>query len=122
LIADVREEHGEPRAIELVHRRATRRPTRPPPNGAYVGNLESVRAKYLHQRLVEDGKSLITAGVSAGIDGGLYLARRLVGEDAAKLIQRGIEYEPQPTHPSGLGCDLLAAHPVWHGRPDWAPP
>lgn len=63
---------------------------------AYVDILENLGAKYLHQRWVEDGKYLTTAGVSAGIDGGLYLASRLVGEDAAKLIQLGIEYEPQP--------------------------
>jgi transcriptional regulator GlxA family with amidase domain len=63
---------------------------------AYVDILEGLGAKYLHQRWVEDGKYLTTAGVSAGIDGGLYVASRLVGEDAAKLIQRGIEYEPEP--------------------------
>ena len=63
---------------------------------AHVDILENRRAKYLHQRWVEDGKYLTTAGVSAGIDGGIYLASRLVGEDAAKLIQRGIEYEPEP--------------------------
>jgi transcriptional regulator GlxA family with amidase domain len=63
---------------------------------AYVDILEGLGAKYLHQRWVEDGKYLTTAGVSAGIDGGLYLAARLVGEEAARLIQRGLEYEPQP--------------------------
>jgi transcriptional regulator GlxA family with amidase domain len=63
---------------------------------AYVDILEGLGAKYLHQRWVEDGKYFTTAGVSAGIDGGLYVAARLVGEEAAKLIQRGIEYEPEP--------------------------
>src|SRR4029450_12519779 len=63
---------------------------------AYVDILEELGAKYLHQRWVEDGKYLTTAGVSAGIDGGLYVAARLVGEEAARLIQRGLEYEPQP--------------------------
>jgi transcriptional regulator GlxA family with amidase domain len=63
---------------------------------AYVDILEELGAKYLHQRWVEDGKYLTTAGVSAGIDGGLYVAARLVGEEAAKLIQRGFEYEPEP--------------------------
>jgi hypothetical protein len=47
-------------------------------------------------RWVEDGKYLTTAGVSAGIDGGLRLAQRLVGDEAAKLIQRGMQYEPEP--------------------------
>jgi transcriptional regulator GlxA family with amidase domain len=94
---------------------------------AYVDILEGLGAKYLHQRWVEDGKFLTTAGVSAGIDGGLYIASRLVGQDAAKLIQRGIEYEPQPPfgpidwNPAvveklrpifrGPLADVLAAHP-----------
>jgi transcriptional regulator GlxA family with amidase domain len=94
---------------------------------AYVDILENLGAKYLHQRWVEDGKYLTTAGVSAGIDGGLHLASRLVGEDAAKLIQRGLEYEPQspfgpinwdPTVVDGLRPifrgplpDVLATHP-----------
>jgi transcriptional regulator GlxA family with amidase domain len=84
---------------------------------AYVDILESLGAKCLHQRWVEDGKFLTTAGVSAGIDGGLYLASRLVGEEAAKLIQRGIEYEPQP--PIGpLDWDratIDALRPIWRG-------
>jgi transcriptional regulator GlxA family with amidase domain len=84
---------------------------------AYVDILEGLGAKYLHQRWVEDGKFLTTAGVSAGIDGALYLASRLVGEDAAKLIQRGIEYEPQP--PFGpIDWDpaiVEALRPIWRG-------
>jgi transcriptional regulator GlxA family with amidase domain len=84
---------------------------------AYVDILEGLGAKYLHQRWVEEGKYLTTAGVSAGIDGGLYLASRLVGEDAAKLIQRGIEYEPEP--PFGpIDWDpatVEALRPIWRG-------
>jgi transcriptional regulator GlxA family with amidase domain len=84
---------------------------------AYVDILEGLGAKYLHQRWVEDGKYLTTAGVSAGIDGGLHLASRLVGEDAAKLIQRGIEYEPQP--PFGpIDWDPAVVdtlRPIWRG-------
>jgi transcriptional regulator GlxA family with amidase domain len=84
---------------------------------AYVDILEGLGAKYLRQRWVEDGKFLTTAGVSAGIDGGLYLASRLVGEDAAKLIQRGIEYEPEPTlGPIDWDPALVdALRPIWRG-------
>jgi transcriptional regulator GlxA family with amidase domain len=63
---------------------------------AYVDILELLGAKPVRARWVEDGKYLITAGVSAGIDGGLHLAARLVGEEAAKLIQLGLEYDPEP--------------------------
>ena len=84
---------------------------------AYSDILEELGATYLHQRWVDDDKFLTTAGVSAGIDGGLYLAARLVGEDAAKLIQRGIEYEPQP--PFGpIDWDpgiVEALRPIWRG-------
>ena len=89
----------------------------PPTHWAYVDILENLGAKYLHQRWVEDGKYLTTAGVSAGIDGGLYLASRLVGEDAAKLIQRGIEYEPQPPFgPIDWDPPLVESlRPIWRG-------
>jgi transcriptional regulator GlxA family with amidase domain len=84
---------------------------------AYVDILEGLGAKYLHQRWVEDGNYLTTAGVSAGIDGGLHLAAQLVGEEAAKLIQRGIEYEPEP--PFGpIDWDpaiVESLRPIWRG-------
>ena len=71
----------------------------------------------MDQRWVEDGRYLTTAGVSAGIDGGLYLASQLVGEDAAKLIQRGIEYDPEP--PFGAidwtPAVIEALRPIWRG-------
>ena len=84
---------------------------------AYVDILEGLGAKCLHQRWVEDGKYLTTAGVSAGIDGGLYLASRLVGEDAAKLIQLGIEYDPEPPFgPIDWEPTLVdALRPIWRG-------
>ena len=84
---------------------------------AYLDILEGLGAKYLHQRWVEDGKFLTTAGVSAGIDGALYVASRLVGEDMAKLIQRGIEYEPQPPFgPIDWDPGIIdAVRPIWRG-------
>jgi transcriptional regulator GlxA family with amidase domain len=84
---------------------------------AYVDILEQLGAKPVRQRWVEDGKYLTTAGVSAGIDGALYLASRLVGEDAAKLIQRGLEYEPEPPFgPIDWNPDIVAAvRPIWRG-------
>lgn len=84
---------------------------------AYVDILEGLGATYVHQRWVEDGKFLTTAGVSAGIDGGLYLASRLVGEDMAKLIQRGLEYEPEPPF-GGIDWDPATTdmlRPIWRG-------
>lgn len=54
------------------------------------------------QRIVEaDGKTVTAAGVSAGIDLGLWLAGRIAGEAKAKAIQLSIEYDPQPPFDSG---------------------
>ena len=41
------------------------------------------------------------AGVSAGIDMALWLAAQIAGDEVAKAIQLGIEYDPQPPFDSG---------------------
>lgn len=48
------------------------------------------------ERVVERGKVITAAGVSAGIDMALHLARRVAGDEIAQAIQIGIEYDPQP--------------------------
>jgi putative intracellular protease/amidase len=53
------------------------------------------------ERIVEQGKYITSAGVSAGIDMALFLANKIVGEDEAKAIQLAIEYDPQPIFHSG---------------------
>jgi putative intracellular protease/amidase len=53
------------------------------------------------RRIVEQGKVVTAAGVSAGIDMALWLAGRIAGADVAKAIQLGIEYDPQPPFDSG---------------------
>ncbi|TMW71224.1 DJ-1/PfpI family protein [Alteribacter natronophilus] len=53
------------------------------------------------ERIVEDGKYLTAAGVSAGIDMALYLSDRMVGEDETKAIQLILEYDPQPLYNAG---------------------
>jgi putative intracellular protease/amidase len=66
--------------------------------------LEKLReygAEPTGQRVVEEGKIITAAGVSAGIDMALTLAARIAGEDAAKAIQLGIEYDPQPPFDCG---------------------
>jgi cyclohexyl-isocyanide hydratase len=51
--------------------------------------------------VVEQGKVITAAGVSSGIDMGLVLAARVAGDDVAKAIQLGIEYDPEPPFDSG---------------------
>jgi putative intracellular protease/amidase len=55
----------------------------------------------LKQRVVERGKVITAAGVSAGIDMALTLADRIAGADVAQAIQLGIEYDPAPPFDSG---------------------
>ena len=63
--------------------------------------LAACGAKPTEQRVVEQGKIITGAGVSAGIDMALTLAARVAGDQFAQGIQLGIEYDPQPPFDSG---------------------
>jgi transcriptional regulator GlxA family with amidase domain len=47
-------------------------------------------------RFVDDGDVITSAGISAGIDMALHLVARLAGEERARAVRRGIQYDPQP--------------------------
>ena len=49
-----------------------------------------------HERWVDDGDMITSAGVSAGIDMALHLVVRLAGTSRAREVKRGIEYDPAP--------------------------
>jgi putative intracellular protease/amidase len=68
---------------------------------ALRGQLADLGANPTGERVVEQGKIITAAGVSAGIDMALTLAARLADEDTARAIQLGIEYDPQPPFDSG---------------------
>lgn len=53
------------------------------------------------ERIVDEGKYITAAGVSAGIDMAIYLINELKGEKAAKAAQLSIEYDPKPMFNSG---------------------
>jgi transcriptional regulator GlxA family with amidase domain len=63
--------------------------------------LASTGARPTRARVVEQGKIITAAGVSAGIDMGLTLAAKIAGDDVAQAIQLGIEYDPQPPFDAG---------------------
>jgi len=63
--------------------------------------LASFGASPTQQRVVEAGAVVTAAGVSAGIDLALTLVGKLAGDDAARAIQLGIEYDPQPPYDAG---------------------
>ena len=68
---------------------------------AYRDRLPDFGAEAVAERFVIDGKVVTAAGVSAGIDMALALVARLAGEDVAKAIQLGIEYDPAPPFDAG---------------------
>lgn len=70
--------------------------------------LEHFGAHPVRKRVVTDGKWVSCAGVTAGIDGALTVVAGLRGEDAARAVQLGMEYSPEP--------------PFDGGTPDTTPP
>lgn len=68
---------------------------------AQLDTLAELGAKPTRARSVEAGKIVTAAGVSAGIDMALRLAARIAGEDYAKMLQLGIEYDPDPPFDAG---------------------
>ncbi|HEX6416845.1 MAG TPA: DJ-1/PfpI family protein [Acidimicrobiales bacterium] len=63
--------------------------------------LRSYGAEPTEERVVEQGKVLTAAGVSAGIDLALTLVGRVAGPEVAQAVQLGIEYDPQPPFDAG---------------------
>ena len=68
---------------------------------AAMDRLAALGACPTGQRVVERGKVITAAGVSAGIDMGLTLLSRMFGDDMARAIQLAIEYDPQPPFDAG---------------------
>jgi cyclohexyl-isocyanide hydratase len=63
--------------------------------------LSTFGAKPVDARVVVDRNRITGGGVTAGIDFGLVLLAKLRGEEAAKLTQLAMEYDPQPPFLSG---------------------
>jgi len=53
------------------------------------------------ERVVVDGNLVTGGGVTAGIDFGLRIAALVAGEDVAKAIALGLEYDPAPPFAAG---------------------
>lgn len=66
------------------------------------------------QRIVRDRNRISGGGVTAGIDFALVLVAELAGEETAKLLQLGLEYDPQPPFdcgaPERAGADRVALY------------
>lgn len=74
-----------------------------------LDRLQLWGAEPKQQRIIEAGKIITAAGVSAGIDMALALAAKLAGQEVAEAIQLGIEYDPEPPFAAG---STLKANPV----------
>ena len=68
---------------------------------AALNRLKYWGAEPMQGRVVESGKIITAAGVSAGIDMALMLAAKIAGQSVAEALQLGIEYDPTPPFNSG---------------------
>ena len=63
---------------------------------AVLDRLRFWGAEPVSKRIVESGKIITAAGVSAGIDMALTLAVKVCNPQVAQTLQLGIEYDPEP--------------------------
>ncbi len=63
--------------------------------------LRAFGATPVAERVVVDGNVITGGGVTAGIDFALKVAAQAFGDDLAKSIQLGIEYDPHPPFDAG---------------------
>ncbi|MEO7032348.1 MAG: DJ-1/PfpI family protein [Polyangiaceae bacterium] len=63
--------------------------------------LAQCGARPVRKRVVIDRNRITGGGITAGIDFGLRLAAALSNERAARAIQLGLEYDPEPPYRSG---------------------
>ena len=66
-----------------------------------LDTLTEFGAEPTGERVVHQGKVVTAAGVSSGIDMGLWLAGQIAGDHVARAIQLLIEYDPQPPYDAG---------------------
>jgi cyclohexyl-isocyanide hydratase len=65
------------------------------------GMLAAFGAIPVEERVVVDGPVITGGGVTAGIDFALRIAAIVAGDEAAKTIQLGLEYDPAPPFAAG---------------------
>lgn len=68
---------------------------------AVLDRLRIWGSEPVSERIVESGKIITAAGVSAGIDMALTLAAKVCSPQVAQTLQLGIEYDPEPPFDTG---------------------
>jgi transcriptional regulator GlxA family with amidase domain len=71
--------------------------------------LASLGARPVPERVVEHGRIITAAGVSAGIDMALRLVQLIYGDELAQEVQLAIEYDPAPPFDAGSPSTASAA-------------
>ncbi|WFP76542.1 DJ-1/PfpI family protein [Mesorhizobium sp. WSM4906] len=71
--------------------------------------LEEFGAVPVDARIVEDGGLITAGGVTSGIDFGLALVARLLGQAEAETVQLSLEYAPTPPFRSGTPAEAPPA-------------
>ncbi|PQA87776.1 DJ-1/PfpI family protein [Hyphococcus luteus] len=69
---------------------------------AYHDELKRVGAEPVKARVVRDGNLFTGGGVTAGIDFAFTLMAEIAGEEHARAIQLGLEYDPAPPFDAGV--------------------
>ena len=81
--------------------------------------LTNFGATPIEQRVVIDRNRVSGGGVTAGIDFGLVLLAKLLGEDIAKMTQLALEYDPAPPFDAGTptkaGPAVMKKFQAWFG-------
>jgi putative intracellular protease/amidase len=85
-----------------------------------AGNINRLRSGYPRvtvvndRRVVDNGKILATAGLSAGIDGALHMIEVLDGHDRAQSVALLMEYDwrPESSFVRGTMADRMNPHPA----------
>jgi cyclohexyl-isocyanide hydratase len=68
---------------------------------AFTQLLPLVGATHEKARVVVDGNIITAGGVTSGIDFGLSVIAEIAGEQTARSVQLGVEYNPAPPFNSG---------------------
>lgn len=68
---------------------------------AFTELLPLVGATHEKARIVKDGNVITAGGVTSGIDFGLGVVAEIAGEQTARAVQLGIEYDPTPPFSCG---------------------
>lgn len=57
-----------------------------------IEDLKSCGAKWVHERVVDDGEIITAGGVTSGLDLALWLVERFAGASSAQAVEQVLEY------------------------------